>query len=74
MLVMIGAEVKSDRAGVAALVETGVFEADREGVDTAGGLDFAEGGGDARGVNTAGEKYADWVLDRPIGKLSCWSR
>ena len=48
LLVMIGPEVTSDRAGIAAFVEARVFESDRERVHIAGRLDFAERRGDAR--------------------------
>ena len=57
--VMVGPQVAGDRAGVAALVEAGVLEADGVGPHVARRLDLTDRGGDARGIDSTGQKDAD---------------
>ena len=68
LLVMVGPQVTRDGAGVAALVEAGIFKADRKRADVPGGLDLAERGGDARGIDAAGEKNADRHVRAPVAR------
>ncbi len=58
-LVMVRAQVSGDRACMAALVETGVLEADRKRSHVARRLDLAKCGRDARGIDPARQKDPD---------------
>ena len=65
---MIGPQVTRDGPGVAALVEARIFKADRERADIPRRLDFAERGGDARGIDASGEKDADRHVRAPVAR------
>ena len=63
---MIGPQMAGDRAGVAALVEAGVFEADRKGPHVPRRLDLAERGRDARGIDPARQEDAHRYVRPPM--------
>ena len=63
---MVGPQVSGDRAGVAALVEARVLEADRERADVPRRLDLAKGRGHARGIDAARKKDAERHVRAPV--------
>ena len=65
--VMVGPQVPGDRAGMAALVEAGILEADRVGPHVARRLDLADRGGDARGIDPTGQERRRWARPNDDG-------
>ncbi len=63
---VVGAQVAGDRAGVAALVEARVLEADRERPHVPRRLDLAQRGRDARGIDPARQEDPDRHVRPPV--------